>query len=217
MKYKAVIFDLDGTLLDTVEDIATSVNNVLKSKGQPVFPLEIYKKTVGTSLRQLVQDLIPNSFLEDDELEEFIRNVRGEYAKNWNNKTKPYEGIEELLEALEDKGIRISVLSNKLDEFTVLSMEHYFKDWNFYPVFGSRSNIPLKPDPASALEICGLMRLKPSDILFLGDTNVDMMTAKNSGMTAIGALWGFRPKEELQEAGADYLINHPGEMIQFFV
>jgi phosphoglycolate phosphatase len=216
MNYKAVIFDLDGTLLNSIEDLADSMNTVLEEAGFPIHDVDSYKYFVGNGIRNLVCQSFPQTHRDSLSVEHFIQNMQEEYAKRWNKKTRPYDDIPELLDKLEEKNIHMAVLSNKPDKFTKLIVKELLSDWHFSAVYGDREGIPKKPDSKGALEIAGMLGLQPKNILYLGDTGVDMQTASNAGMFAVGALWGFRKKEELVSNGAAALINSPLELLSFF-
>ncbi len=213
MKHKAVIFDLDGTLLDTLEDIADSMNNVLERLGHPIHDVEAYKYFVGSGFRNLVMKTLPENFREDTYIDRGFSAVREEYANRWANKTKPYPGISEMLDAFSSKGVKMAVLSNKSDDFVKLMIKKFLPRWELDPIFGERQGIPKKPDPAGALEIADILGVKNDECLYLGDTGVDMRTASNAGMFAVGVLWGFRKADELLENGAEILISKPQEAL----
>lgn len=209
MKFKAVIFDLDGTLLDTLDDMADSMNAVLAGSGYPVHEVGAYKYFVGNGLRNLAEKCLPEGHRSAAEVEYHLAQMRKEYEARWDNKTKPYKGIPELLDALTEKGLRMSVLTNKADEFAGRVVKKLLPDWRFEAVVGERPDLPKKPDPAGAVRIAGLFGIPCSEFLYLGDTNVDMKTAVSADMYAVGALWGFRKADELVEGGARVLIPQP--------
>jgi phosphoglycolate phosphatase len=213
MNYKAVIFDLDGTLLDSLEDLADSMNAVLESAGFPVHDVESYKYFVGDGMEKLVFRTLPEKHRDAGTIAKYTEKMKEEYSRRWNVKTKPYKGIAELLDMLTDKAIHMAVLSNKPDNFTKLIIKELLPKWNFRAVYGQRKSIPRKPDPSGALEIAGILGLQPREILYLGDTGTDMKTASNAGMYAVGALWGFREKEELIANGARAVINKPLDLL----
>jgi phosphoglycolate phosphatase len=214
MKHAAVIFDLDGTLLDTLDDLGDSMNAVLAALGYPVHPMEAYNYFVGDGVDNLVRRTLPAPVRGNDALvRETVPRMRAEYSRRWKDKTHLYDGVAEMLDALTAHRIRMAILSNK-PHSAVLDVEgHFFKAWHFDVVLGARAGVPNKPDPASALEVCGLLGLKPEQVLYLGDTNTDMQTANAAGMFAVGALWGFRTEAELRESGARALAGHPREIL----
>lgn len=215
MKKKAVLFDLDGTLLDTLEDLCNSVNRVLESKGFPVHPLHAYRYFVGDGAATLFRRVLPEGHRDEQIIQECLLDFRKDYGHNWNVKTKPYPGIDTLLDALTAQGVQMSVLSNKPHETTVKCIQGILPGWRFEPVFGQREGVPKKPDPSGAKEIAGMLGLKPAEFLYLGDTGTDMQTAAAAGMFPVGALWGFRTKEELLERGARALVHRPDELLEF--
>jgi phosphoglycolate phosphatase len=214
MAYKAVIFDLDGTLLDTLEDLADSANRVLRAQGLPDHPVDAYRYFVGDGLATLIRRITPEESRTDELLDRLFHAFKEDYGRNWHNKSRMYEGIDTMLDGLTRGGLRLSVLSNKPHEFTRVCVQRFLAGWTFDPVLGARPEVPRKPDPSGAIEIAGLMQLDPSEILYMGDTATDMKTAKGASMFAVGALWGFRTAEELTESGADRLIADPRELLE---
>ncbi|MDF2522653.1 MAG: HAD-superfamily hydrolase, subfamily variant 3 [Clostridiales bacterium] len=212
--FKAVIFDLDGTLLNTIDDLMDSVNYVLSGKGFPTHDSEKYKYFIGDGMANLVRRALPQNIQDDALVEDCFLAARDEYRRRWADKSKPYNGIPELLDRLTQAGIKMSVLSNKPDEFTKLIMNELFPRWKFEIVFGERNGIPRKPNPSGALEISSQLQINPQEFLYLGDTNTDMMTANAAGMYAVGVLWGFRKADELLESGAKTLIDKPLDLVK---
>lgn len=211
---RAVIFDLDGTLLYSLEDLADSVNAVLKAEGMPEHPLDDYRTFVGDGMKKLVERAAPRVVNDTAKRDAMVDAVRAEYAERWNAKSRPYPGIPELLNACGERGIARAVLSNKPHEFTQRIMDEIFADWTFEVVAGAKPGIPLKPDPTAALKIAEELGLEPKDVLFLGDSNVDIKTAKAAGMFSVGALWGYRGKEELEAAGAEALVAEAVDVLE---
>lgn len=214
MKYKAVIFDLDGTLLNTIDDLSNSMNAVLEKWGFPIHDTETYKYFIGNGIRNLVSNALPEDKRGDETVDACLAGMRQEYEKRWAEKTGPYEGIPELLDALTAKGVKMAILSNKADEFTKKIVHRLLPGWKFEAVFGERPSVPRKPDPTAVREIAGLLGLTSRDFLYLGDSGTDMQTAKAAGIYAVGALWGFRKEDELVSDGADALIKHPLELLE---
>ncbi len=212
MRYKALIFDLDGTLLDSLKDLAGSANRVLTTMGFPTHPLSAYRTFIGDGMKTLVTRILPEKQREASVIREAIEHFRDDYSRNWQVNTAMYDGIEEMLNKLDNMGLPMSVLSNKPDEFTRLCVNQLLPQWKLWPVLGHRPDVPKKPDPEAALKIAGMLNLEPSHILFVGDTSIDMQTAANAGMDAVGVLWGFRTADELRDSGALYLIQHPSEL-----
>jgi phosphoglycolate phosphatase len=212
MNYKAVLFDLDGTLLDTIADIGQSMNCALLKSGFPLYTVEEYKYLVGEGVYNLAKNALPESMRIEKTINKLVSEMKEEYEKHWADNTLPYEGIPELLDFLTASGYKLCVLSNKPHFFTQKIVDKFLSKWHFDVVFGERASIPIKPDPAGALEIASIMDINPQDFLYLGDTSVDMQTANNAGMYAVGVTWGFRKKDELLKSGAKLIINHPMEL-----
>jgi phosphoglycolate phosphatase len=214
MSYKAVLFDLDGTLLDTLDDLGDSMNAVLAAHGYPVHPIPSYSEFVGDGVLVLVRRALPARVREDDAVvNELVPQMRKEYSQRWKAKTRPYEGIPELLDGLSARGVRMAVLSNKPHPATVEVVAHFFPGHKFDATLGARPNVPIKPDAGAALDVSRQLSIPPGEFLYLGDTNTDMQTARAAGMYAVGGLWGFRSAEELRASGADRLISHPREIL----
>lgn len=208
---KTVIFDLDGTLLDSIEDIASSMNKVLESLQLPTHKIEDYKHFVGGGVDILVENALSNQSKEIKY--EVIKRFKIEYDGKLHSKTLPYDGIYELLDELKKLDINLAVLSNKPHEFTVSYVNHFFKNYNFKEIHGQKKDVPKKPDPKAALDIVKCLDSSCENTYFIGDTKIDMQTAKSANMTAIGVLWGFRDEKELRENGADFIVKEPLEII----
>lgn len=213
---KAALFDLDGTLLDTLEDLANATNRALASAAYPVHPVSAYRRFVGNGLRTLVSRALPSGEDASSTLDELVRRTGENYARDWAETTRPYPHIPELLERLRGKGIPLAVVTNKPHDWTLLMLDHYFPGQPFAFVQGATPRIPHKPDPAGALKAALNLNVTPEEAAFLGDSNVDMHTARNAHMLALGAAWGFRGAQELREAGADHILEDPLDMLRFF-
>ena len=209
---KTVIFDLDGTLLDSIEDIASSMNKVLESLQLPTHKIEDYKHFVGGGVDILVENALNNQSKEIKD--EVIKRFKIEYDGKLHSKTLPYDGIYELLDELKKLDINLAVLSNKPHEFTVSYVNHFFKNYNFKEIHGQKKDVPKKPDPKAALDIVKFLNSSCENTYFIGDTKIDMQTAKSANMTAIGVLWGFRDEKELRDFGADFIVSNPLEIIK---
>ncbi|HEY8500031.1 MAG TPA: HAD family hydrolase [Clostridia bacterium] len=216
MKYKAVIFDLDGTLLDTLGDLADSMNAVLRRLSLPVHDTDSYRYFVGTGMVNLVRKALPEEYRTGDNISRYAAEMAKEYEKRWDKKTRPYEGIIDMLNALDKLDVKMSVLSNKRHEFTLKVVAKFLPVDRFDYVFGEREGVPKKPDPAGALEISRLMNIPAERFLYVGDSDTDMITAKSAGMYPIGVKWGFREQDELIRAGAKTIIENPLELLAFF-
>jgi phosphoglycolate phosphatase len=212
MRFKAALFDLDGTLVDSLEDIAAAMNRVLSEQGYAVHPIDDYRMLVGSGLARLVERALPVG-ASDAVRQQCAGEFRDIYREAWHVKTRIYEGIPALLQSLSERGLPMAVLSNKPHPFTVACVEHYLAGLNFAVVLGQRDGVPHKPDPTGAWEIAKQLAVSPSSCLLLGDTSVDMHTACNAGMFPVGACWGFRDRDELREAGAAELVERPEEVL----
>ncbi|HPQ81701.1 MAG TPA: HAD family hydrolase [bacterium] len=213
MSYRAVIFDLDGTLLDTLGDIADAANGVLSSMGFPTHPRDAYKTFVGEGMVSLAKQALPEGARDDATVASWIPRVKEAFRKSWPAKTRPYDGIPELLDSLAVRGIKIAIFSNRPDDLTKLMAGTMLARWEFSSVHGACDGNPFKPDPSVALKIVKELGFEPSDCIFLGDSNVDMQASTAAGMFPVGALWGFRTGDELVAHGAKKLVAHPGELL----
>ena len=215
MPYKAVLFDLDGTLLDTIDDLADSMNHALAACELPTQDdVERHKYFVGDGVRNYVLRAVPPEARADQALLDRVEAVyRRRYAANWRNKTRVYEGIGELIDELRRRGLRTAVLSNKPDATTQLTVRDYLGLERFDAVRGAHEGEPLKPDPRAALAIAAEPGIPPADWAYVGDTATDMRTAVAAGMYPIGALWGFRTADELRTGGAKVLAKAPMDVL----
>ncbi|EKX98689.1 HAD family hydrolase [Selenomonas sp. oral taxon 138] len=215
MQYKAAIFDLDGTLVDSLNDLADSANAVLHAHGFPVYDVEAYRYFVGNGSRRLIERILPKDRASDAA---FVRNFIAEYkecyAAHLLDQTKPYEGIMDMLEELQRRGIPMAVCTNKHQSAAEAIMEELFPREMFCEIIGDQDGLPRKPDPSKVLHIMKNMGVTGDKTLYFGDTSVDMDTARNAGAFSVGVLWGFRPAEELTEHGADILLKHPMELFE---
>lgn len=207
MTSAAVLFDLDGTLLDSIADIAACMNTVLRELHRPVHDVETYKRLVGDGMEALVERALPPEAAAERPL--VGERFRAEYGRRWAEYTLPYAGIPELLAELTRRGLALAVLSNKAHDFTCEMVRHFFPGVAFRAVCGARAGLPKKPDPAPALALAADLGLPPDRFLYLGDSGVDMLTARRAGMTAVGVLWGYRDEQELRHTGAHHLLPHP--------
>ncbi|SNR37563.1 phosphoglycolate phosphatase [Lutibacter agarilyticus] len=212
MKYKAVIFDLDGTLVDSLYDISDAMNMVLERANFPTHSYKDYQNFIGSGIRSLVVKSLPSTHQNESQIEKYFDAMIEVYRDNCTHKTTPYEGIGELLDSLVSHNLKLSVLSNKADEFTKKIVAAIFPNY-FNPVLGLTDEALKKPHPFGALEICKNLDLKAEEVLYVGDTDVDMQTAKNANMIAVGVLWGYRSKEELILSGANYILCKPLDLI----
>ena len=206
------IFDLDGTLVNSLRDLADSSNHMLAVQGFPTYPVDRYRFFVGRGIPKLIEEVVPVPSRTPEVLAASRRLFDEYYHAHALDNTAPYEGIPELLTELKSRGLRLAVVSNKPDGFAKQIVTALFGG-TFEIVFGQRAGVPRKPDPAGALEACAAMGGVPSDCLYFGDSGVDMLTANAAGMTAVGVLWGFRGRDELLENGAKSLIPAPAQAL----
>ena len=215
-EYKAVVFDLDGTLLNTVEDLAYAMNTVLEKNNLPIHPVQNYRFFVGGGLTNLVYQSLPDDMRKPEIISVVQEDVAKEYAKCIDTMTKPFDGVNELFDGLTTRDIPMAILSNKPHQFMAETVNTHFAKWNFDIVFGARIGVPIKPHPQSALEIADILGLNPQEIVYVGDTDVDMRTATDAGMYPVGVAWGFRDEAELLANGAKQIIHHPTELLKLF-
>lgn len=206
---KAVLFDLDGTLTDTLTDISDAMNRALRRHGLPEWSREDYRYLVGNGARILAQRAVRE---RSDMTEAVLADYQAWYGAHSLDATRPYEGIPQLLAALAARDIPLCVLSNKPDPDTNRVVRHFFPEIPFAVIRGQVPGVPVKPDPAGALAIAETLGIAPADFLYLGDTAVDMTCARAAGMVPVGALWGFRDRRELEESGARHIIASPAEL-----
>jgi phosphoglycolate phosphatase len=210
----AMIFDLDGTLIDSLQDIADATNNALAAFDLPQHGVDDYRRFVGNGVQALLARALPPQWAATPP-ERFIETFRQFYRYHLNRKTRPYPGIVSVLEQLAAAGLRLAVLSNKPHELTGRCIETFFPHIAFTSVFGQRDGIPRKPDPTAALEIARMLAIPQDKCGFVGDSAVDMATGRCAGMRCIGVSWGFRPREEMIDAGADLIIDQPEELLRY--
>ncbi|MEI8347996.1 MAG: HAD family hydrolase [Pseudomonadota bacterium] len=211
MSIRAIIFDLDGTLLDTLEDIANSMNQALNKLGFPSHLTRSYKTLVGNGVSELARQALPNG-TSQEVIDECLLLMRNFYQDQYNQHTQPYPGIVELLQKLKRLGPKLAVLSNKPHEFTEKIVNEYFPPETFEKIWGAKKGIPHKPHPASALALMAELKVEPHETMLVGDSAVDVQTAINAGITPIAVLWGFRSLDELKRAGAQLIVNCPIEL-----
>jgi len=208
-----VVFDLDGTLLDTLQDIALAANAALQELGEPALQLSDYKMLVGEGVHSLMRRALAPRGPDEELVQRGVRCFERHYQRVWDRNTRPYAGMDQLLDTLQDRGVPMAVLSNKPHEFTCLCVERLLSRWKFGAVLGAVEGMPRKPDPAGLKRVLEQLDLQPGRTLYLGDTAIDMQTALGGGCYPVGALWGFRDASELRDAGARTLIAEPGELL----
>ena len=209
---KLVIFDLDGTLLNTIADLANSTNYALKVLGYPIHEPDKYNFMVGNGITKLFERALPDG----EKTEENVLRVRQEFVPYYDqhnaDKSRPYPGVTELLETLQTAGMQLAVASNKYQAATEKLIAHYFPNIKFTAVFGQREGIPVKPDPIIVKEILQIAKVQEEETLYVGDSGVDMQTAINAGVTSCGVTWGFRPRTELESFHPDHIVDNAEEI-----
>lgn len=226
---RAVIFDMDGTLLDTLADIAHSINSTLGRHGFPPHPVAAYRTMVGSGMRQSVLralglddraavGAVPeraggSARVSDDLVTRMVDEVNETYAADPVGRTGFYDGVPEMLNEISSRSVPMAVLSNKPDRLVQIIAGRFLDRWSFTEIRGQRDGFPKKPDPAAAHALAEGLGIEPANILFLGDSDIDILTARRAGMMAVGALWGFRDRAELVQAGADAVVSHPREVV----
>lgn len=212
MAGQAVLFDLDGTLLDTLEDLAAAMNRSLTACGWPTHALSAFREFIGDGARMLAERALPEAARSEPEIDRLLAEFAPDYGQNWAVETRIYPGIERMLERLEQQGVQLAVLSNKPDRYMPAIRTRFFAQVPFRLFRGQCEGIPRKPDPAGARLIAQELGVVPGDILYVGDSDIDMHTAAAAGMRACGVLWGYRDGEHLRAAGAQMLVSDPLEI-----
>lgn len=213
---RAALFDLDGTLADTIIDLANAVNGALAAAGLPGHDTALYKRMVGNGFETLMRKAAGSACLDERRFQALFDDAYERYRLHQNDNTGAYDGIPELLRSLDERGVPLAVLSNKPDPMTRRMVADLFPGIRFFHVQGERPGVPRKPDPTATLAIAARAGIPPEDWLYVGDTGVDMQTACAAGMRACGVLWGFRDEPELRGAGADIIVSAPAEILAIF-
>ena len=212
MELKSVIFDMDGTLLDTLDIISRTNNEVLQLHGFPTHTIEEYKGFVGDGMRMLMRRALPKGTSEEV-VSALLPEVLDLYHEKGVGTIPPFPGIRETLSGLVERGVKISILTNKEHKYALLNAETILGEFHFDAILGERAGIPLKPAPDGIFEIAEITKVPLSQTVYAGDMKADIMTAKNAGIASVGCLWGFGRKEELAALGADILISEPCELL----
>jgi len=209
----AIIFDMDGTLVDSLSGIAQATNNILKLEGHPVHPIQNYQQFVGYGIDELLSRALPIDFRHKEYIDQVLKKLTAEYSRTWRQYGKLYPGIGEMLSHFNGQDIPLAILSNKPHNFTIQFAEYYLSHWHFEEIAGASPHSPCKPAPDMAVKIAHKLGIACNHIFFVGDSNVDILTARAAGMIAIGVSWGFRSITELRSAGARHIIDTPDELI----
>ncbi len=214
MNKRLAIFDLDGTLLDTVADLANATNQALAKCGYPTHPTEAYYHFVGNGINKLFARALP----EEARNEENVLRIRTHFIPYYNehnaDDSRPYPGIVELLHKLQFHGVQVAVASNKYQQATAKLVAHFFPDIRFAAVYGQREGVAIKPDPTIVNDILSVTGVSRADTIYIGDSGVDMLTAHNAEVESIGVTWGFRDEEELSSNGANHIVHHAEEILK---
>jgi phosphoglycolate phosphatase len=210
---KLYIFDLDGTLLDTVADLGNSCNHVFTEAGFPTHPIDAYYKFVGNGIAKLIERALPAEDATAENIEKLLPSFRAYYNLHMADDTKPYRGVCELLADLQQMGVLLAVASNKYQAATQKHVSHYFGDTEFVAVFGQREGVAIKPDPQIIFDVLEVAGVTPEDVIYVGDSNVDMQTGPRAGVDTVGVSWGFRPREELAAHNPMAIIDHPLQLL----
>jgi phosphoglycolate phosphatase len=214
--FRALVSDLDGTLLDTLGDIADSVNASLAIMGLPQHEVDAYRYFVGNGRKIMAMRTLPEDRRDDATLELLLKHIGEEYSRRWMDTSHPFAGIAEMLDALTARGIPLAVLSNKPQVYTEPMVSKLLSRWSFGSVLGESETTPKKPDPTGALRIIRTLNVRPAECLYIGDSGVDMQTAVAAHMYPVGVLWGYRTAEELLTNGAVTLASQPDDVVRLF-
>jgi len=214
MSFRALISDLDGTLLDTLQDLADSVNAALIRLGLPMHELDAYRGFVGEGRRIMALRALPEHRRDEATIAEMLAGFTEEYDKRWICHSRPYDGIAEMLDSATAREVRLAVLSNKPQGYTESMVSKLLPEWSFDFILGESPRFPRKPDPSGAKHIVQGMNLEPKECIYIGDSGIDMQTAAAAGLYGVGVLWGFRTAEELLANGARVVVRHPSEIVR---
>ena len=209
---KLAIFDLDGTLLNTVDDLGHAANYALEKNGYPTHSIASYPFFVGNGVRRLIERVLPEDARTVNIVDRLLVHFKEYYNEHNTDFTVPYQGIPELLNKLSAHGVAIAVASNKYQQATEKLINHYFPNISFVAVEGQKDNVPVKPDPSIVFEILSKAKMPKADTIYIGDSGVDMETARRACVDSVGVTWGFRPEKELIESHADNIVNSPSEI-----
>ncbi len=209
-----VIFDLDGTLINSIKDLGAATNFALQKNGYPVHPLEAYPMYVGNGVNKLIERALPEDFRNKENVELLKKDFKEYYDSHNTDYTVAYEGMPELLKELQDKGIKLAVASNKYQAATTKLVKHYYPEIDFVDICGQKEDIPIKPDPSIVFGILATAGIKKQDVLYVGDSGVDMETARRACVDSVGVTWGFRSAKELRDFNAGTIVDTPSQILQ---
>lgn len=209
---KLVIFDLDGTLLNTIEDLGNASNYALSKNDYPTHSLASYPFFVGNGVRNLIRKALPDEARTDSVIDALLKDFKEYYNEHNTDCTKPYDGIVDLLHSLKDAGVKMAIASNKYQQATERIVAHYFPEIDFVSVQGQRDGVNVKPDPSVVFTILGEAMVPKTDVLYVGDSGVDMETARRACVDSVGVTWGFRSEKELNEYHADRIVNKASDI-----
>lgn len=209
-----VIFDLDGTLLDSIADLGNAANHALEKAGFPTHPAEAYPRFVGNGVRRLIERVLPESHRSRETVNRLLVDFKEYYNDHLTDETRPYPGIPELLRDLTDRGIKVAVASNKYKGAVEALIRHYFPEIPWAAIEGQKEGIPVKPDPSVVFEILAAVPTPKSGVLYVGDSGVDMETARRACVESCGVTWGFRSRQELQENYAAHIVDTPSQLLR---
>lgn len=209
---KLAIFDLDGTLLNSIDDLGHAANYALEKNGYPTHSIASYPFFVGNGVRRLIERVLPEDARTVNIVDRLLVHFKEYYNEHNTDFTVPYQGIPELLNKLSAHGVAIAVASNKYQQATEKLINHYFPNISFVAVEGQKDTVPVKPDPSIVFEILSKAKMPKADTIYIGDSGVDMETARRACVDSVGVTWGFRPEKELIESHADNIVNSPSEI-----
>lgn len=214
---EAVWFDLDGTLIDSLDDLGLAVNRMLAELGFPLHANDRFREFIGDGAMKLVQRALPVECAQEVGLLEMaLQSYQRHYELCWHEQTRVYPGMNAVLEMLRDGGVKLGVISNKPNHFTVMCVAHFFPGFEFEVVFGQREGVPRKPDPAAAVEAAAVCGVRRDACVYVGDSGIDMQFAKAAGVRGVGVEWGFRGRDELLACGADHLVADAAGLMKWF-
>ena len=214
---KLAIFDLDGTLIDSIADLGAATNYALSFYGLQTHPLDSYRMRVGNGVNKLIERALPESERSPERVAQLRQDFTRYYNDHCTDRTRPYNGITELLKDLQTENVAIAVASNKYQHATEKLVRHFFPDINFLAICGQRDGIPIKPDPSVVFEIIGKAAVAKAQVIYIGDSGVDIETARRACVDSVGVSWGFRTPAELAQAGAGTIVDTPDQIFNLII